>query len=144
MVEERLVSPQRQTEESGLEPSLRPRRLDEYIGQERLKEAAKLGFARAIVPRANAPKQAIAGAHRYTPMMGFPLWPFLLALPVPAIPMLLFSVEHLLRGSPPPGAASTWSRSPSWRSGRKTPTSAPTAASSISSAAPAAGPARRP
>jgi TRAP-type C4-dicarboxylate transport system permease small subunit len=49
-------------------------------------------------------KQAIAGAHRYTPMMGFPLWPFLLALPVPAIPMLLFSVEHLLRGSPPPGA----------------------------------------
>ncbi len=30
-------------------------------GQERLKEAAKLGFTRAIVPKANAPKQAIAG-----------------------------------------------------------------------------------
>ena len=30
-------------------------------GQERLKEAAKLGFTRAIVPRANAPKQAIRG-----------------------------------------------------------------------------------
>src|SRR5258706_15168391 len=30
-------------------------------GQERLKEAAKLGFTRAIVPRANAPKQKIAG-----------------------------------------------------------------------------------
>jgi DNA repair protein RadA/Sms len=30
-------------------------------GQERLKEAAKLGFARAIVPRANAPRQPIPG-----------------------------------------------------------------------------------
>jgi len=30
-------------------------------GQERLKEAAKLGFTRAIIPEANRPKQAIAG-----------------------------------------------------------------------------------
>jgi DNA repair protein RadA/Sms len=30
-------------------------------GQERLKEAAKLGFTRAIVPKANAPRQAIKG-----------------------------------------------------------------------------------
>jgi DNA repair protein RadA/Sms len=30
-------------------------------GQERLKEAAKLGFTVAIIPRANAPKQAIGG-----------------------------------------------------------------------------------
>jgi DNA repair protein RadA/Sms len=30
-------------------------------GQERLREAAKLGFRQAIVPAANAPKQAIAG-----------------------------------------------------------------------------------
>jgi DNA repair protein RadA/Sms len=30
-------------------------------GQERLREAAKLGFSKAIVPRANAPKQAIEG-----------------------------------------------------------------------------------
>ncbi len=30
-------------------------------GQERLREAAKLGFRRALVPRANAPKQAIDG-----------------------------------------------------------------------------------
>ncbi|MGA8862746.1 MAG: DNA repair protein RadA [Gallionella sp.] len=30
-------------------------------GQERLKEAAKLGFTQAIIPRANAPKQKIAG-----------------------------------------------------------------------------------
>lgn len=30
-------------------------------GQERLKEAAKLGFTRALVPEANRPKQAIAG-----------------------------------------------------------------------------------
>jgi len=30
-------------------------------GQERLKEAAKLGFTHAIIPRANQPKQAIAG-----------------------------------------------------------------------------------
>ncbi len=30
-------------------------------GQERLKEAAKLGFAHALVPKANAPKKAIEG-----------------------------------------------------------------------------------
>ncbi|MBI5752769.1 MAG: DNA repair protein RadA [Hydrogenophilales bacterium] len=30
-------------------------------GQERLKEAAKLGFTRAVIPKANRPKQAIAG-----------------------------------------------------------------------------------
>jgi DNA repair protein RadA/Sms len=30
-------------------------------GQERLKEAAKLGFTHALVPKANAPKQAIKG-----------------------------------------------------------------------------------
>jgi DNA repair protein RadA/Sms len=30
-------------------------------GQERLKEAAKLGFTRAIIPKANSPKQGIDG-----------------------------------------------------------------------------------
>ena len=30
-------------------------------GQERLKEAAKLGFARALIPEANKPRQAVAG-----------------------------------------------------------------------------------
>ena len=30
-------------------------------GQERLREAAKLGFTKAIVPAANAPKQDIPG-----------------------------------------------------------------------------------
>jgi DNA repair protein RadA/Sms len=30
-------------------------------GQERLKEAAKLGFSIALVPKANAPKRAIEG-----------------------------------------------------------------------------------
>ncbi len=30
-------------------------------GQERLREAAKLGFSRALIPRANAPRQAIEG-----------------------------------------------------------------------------------
>ncbi|MCX7901611.1 MAG: DNA repair protein RadA, partial [Burkholderiaceae bacterium] len=30
-------------------------------GQERLREAAKLGFARALIPKANAPKQPIEG-----------------------------------------------------------------------------------
>jgi DNA repair protein RadA/Sms len=30
-------------------------------GQERLREAAKLGFTRAVIPRANAPKHAIEG-----------------------------------------------------------------------------------
>jgi len=48
--------------------------------------------------------QVLAGLNRFTPMMGFPLWPFLIALPVPAIAMALFSVEHLLAGSPPPAA----------------------------------------
>lgn len=42
MAEERLVSPQRQTDESASEPSLRPRRLSEYIGQERLKETLRI------------------------------------------------------------------------------------------------------
>ncbi|HRH89351.1 MAG TPA: DNA repair protein RadA [Rubrivivax sp.] len=32
-------------------------------GQERLKEAAKLGFSVAVVPKANAPKKAIEGLH---------------------------------------------------------------------------------
>jgi len=44
--------------------------------------------------------QVLAGLTRFTPMMGFPLWPFLVALPVPAIAMALFSIEHLLSGSP--------------------------------------------
>jgi DNA repair protein RadA/Sms len=30
-------------------------------GQERLKEAAKLGFSIAVIPKSNAPKQAIDG-----------------------------------------------------------------------------------
>jgi len=30
-------------------------------GQERLKEAAKLGFSIAVVPKANAPKKAVEG-----------------------------------------------------------------------------------
>ena len=30
-------------------------------GQERLREAAKLGFTMAIIPKANKPKQEIAG-----------------------------------------------------------------------------------
>jgi len=30
-------------------------------GQERLKEAAKLGFTRALIPKANAPRHAIPG-----------------------------------------------------------------------------------
>jgi DNA repair protein RadA/Sms len=30
-------------------------------GQERLREAAKLGFSIALIPKANAPKQAIEG-----------------------------------------------------------------------------------
>ena len=30
-------------------------------GQERLREAAKLGFTQAIIPKANVPRQAIAG-----------------------------------------------------------------------------------
>ena len=43
--------------EVGLSGEIRP----VPSGQERLAEAAKHGFKRAIVPRANLPKQAIAG-----------------------------------------------------------------------------------
>jgi DNA repair protein RadA/Sms len=32
-------------------------------GQERLREAAKLGFTHAIIPAGNKPKQPIAGLH---------------------------------------------------------------------------------
>lgn len=51
-------------------------------------------------------KQAWAGVNRYTPMMGYPLWPFLIALPAAAVPMALFSIERLVRGSPPGATAS--------------------------------------
>ena len=43
--------------EVGLAAEIRPA----PRGQERLKEAAKLGFTRALIPEANRPKQAIAG-----------------------------------------------------------------------------------
>ena len=43
--------------EIGLTGEIRP----SPRGQERLREAAKLGFSRAIVPRANAPKRPIEG-----------------------------------------------------------------------------------
>jgi DNA repair protein RadA/Sms len=43
--------------EVGLAGEIRP----VQRGQERLKEAAKLGFTQAIVPAANQPKQKIAG-----------------------------------------------------------------------------------
>ena len=35
-------------------------------GQERIKEAAKLGFKRLIIPKANAPKQKINGVELFT------------------------------------------------------------------------------
>jgi len=43
--------------EVGLAGEIRP----VQRGQERLKEAAKLGFTRALIPFGNKPKQAIAG-----------------------------------------------------------------------------------
>jgi DNA repair protein RadA/Sms len=43
--------------EIGLAGEIRPA----LRGQERLKEAAKLGFTHALIPKANAPKQAIDG-----------------------------------------------------------------------------------
>ena len=43
--------------EIGLSGEVRP----VYNGEERLKEAASLGFKRAIIPRANKPRQAIEG-----------------------------------------------------------------------------------
>jgi DNA repair protein RadA/Sms len=43
--------------EVGLAGEIRPA----ARGQERLREAAKLGFTRALIPEANRPKQAIPG-----------------------------------------------------------------------------------
>ena len=43
--------------EAGLAGEIRPA----PRGQERLKEAAKLGFGKAVIPRANAPKTPIEG-----------------------------------------------------------------------------------
>jgi DNA repair protein RadA/Sms len=43
--------------EIGLAGEIRP----VQRGQERLKEAAKLGFTHAVVPKGNKPKQPIAG-----------------------------------------------------------------------------------
>ena len=43
--------------EIGLAGEIRPA----LRGQERLKEAAKLGFTHALIPKANAPKQVIDG-----------------------------------------------------------------------------------
>ena len=43
--------------EVGLSGEVRP----VASGQERIREAAKHGFTRALVPRANAPKQPIVG-----------------------------------------------------------------------------------
>ena len=43
--------------EVGLSGEVRP----VYNGEERLKEAAGLGFSRAIIPRANRPRQSIEG-----------------------------------------------------------------------------------
>jgi len=53
MAEERLVSPRRQTAEAAGELSLRPRRLGEYIGQERLKESLRI-FLEAALARGEA------------------------------------------------------------------------------------------
>jgi Holliday junction DNA helicase RuvB len=39
---DRIVSPQKETEETGLDVSLRPRSLDEYIGQGRVKENVRI------------------------------------------------------------------------------------------------------
>jgi DNA repair protein RadA/Sms len=43
--------------EVGLAGEIRP----VAYGEERLREAAKVGFTRAVIPRANAPKQPIPG-----------------------------------------------------------------------------------
>jgi TRAP-type C4-dicarboxylate transport system permease small subunit len=63
-----------------------------------------IALAFAVLVMWTGLNQVLAGLTRFTPMMGFPLWPFLVALPAPAVAMALFSVEHLLAGSPPPVA----------------------------------------
>jgi Holliday junction DNA helicase RuvB len=46
-VEERIISPKRQPDEIALDPSLRPRRLSEFIGQKRIKESLDISIAAA-------------------------------------------------------------------------------------------------
>jgi Holliday junction DNA helicase RuvB len=47
MMDERILSPRPRGEEATLEATLRPRRLDEYIGQERVKENLRIAIAAA-------------------------------------------------------------------------------------------------
>lgn len=46
-MEERIISPKRQPDEIALDPSLRPRRLSEFIGQKRIKENLDISIAAA-------------------------------------------------------------------------------------------------
>ncbi len=46
-MEERIISPKRQPDEIALDPSLRPKRLSEFIGQERIKENLDICIAAA-------------------------------------------------------------------------------------------------
>ena len=41
-MEERITSPKKKTEERGLDVCLRPQRLNEYIGQDRVKENLRI------------------------------------------------------------------------------------------------------
>ncbi len=47
MTDERIISPKARGEELNLEQSLRPRRLDEYIGQEKVKDNLRIAIAAA-------------------------------------------------------------------------------------------------
>jgi predicted ATP-dependent serine protease len=57
---DRPIAPQSREEDTALDRALRPVSLAEFPGQERLKEAAKLGFSVAVVPKANLPRKSDA------------------------------------------------------------------------------------
>ena len=52
----RVVADTAAEEEVAFDAALRPKWLQEFVGQDRIKEAAKLGFQKLIVPKGNAPK----------------------------------------------------------------------------------------
>lgn len=83
--------------EAGLAGEIRPA----PRGQERLKEAAKLGFSKAIIPRANAPKTPIEGL-KSSPLTGSPM-----RLPPHETPR-----KALLESSDTPGGARISPRRP--------------------------------
>ena len=60
-----------------------------------------LGLVFAAVVLWTGIELALGGIRRFSPMMGYPLWPYFAAIPVAALATVLFSLERLLTGALP-------------------------------------------